>query len=444
MIRPVRRALAALTTTLALTAVSALAGAAAQADPSADPPSDPGSSNAHVTFTRWDFSHHQPGGSYDGTHRATAHDHALELSHPDQTRSYTDPFAATPTASTYDEGTWTSPEVSTDFGLTQLVSSWNAHTPGGSWVEVSVQGTAEDGSTSKWYVLGRWADHDTALHPTSVPGQGDGLATVSIDTLITRSGHTFDDYRIRVALMRPTGSTDSPSVDMVGAMASHVPSGTQPAPPTTMTRTEQLDVPTYSQELHRGDYPQYDNGGEAWCSPTSTSMDVAYWGTGPTPADDAWVTTDHPGHQDPQVDYAARHVFDYNYDGAGNWPFNAAYAGEFGLEGFVTRLRSLDEAEQFIKAGIPLVTSVSFKSGDLDGAGYSTNGHLMVIVGFTKDGDVIVNDPASHLVPSDDQVRVTYDRQQFTNAWIGHTGGIVYVIHPRGVRLPQAPAEANW
>ena len=38
-----------------------------------------------------------------------------------------------------------------------------------------------------------------------------------------------------------------------------------------------LAVPQYSQEIHHGDFPQYDNGGEAWCSPTSTSMVVSYW-----------------------------------------------------------------------------------------------------------------------------------------------------------------------
>jgi hypothetical protein len=212
-----------------------------------------------------------------------------------------------------------------------------------------------------------------------------------------------------------------------------------------MTRDTVLDVPTYSQELHRGDFPEYDNGGEAWSSPTSTSMVVAYWGKSPEAQDYAYVTDRYGAeHTDPWVDYAARHTFDYNYDGAGNWPFNTAYAARLGLEGFVTRLHDLNEAEQFIKAGIPLVASVSFKKDELDGAGYSTGGHLMTIVGFTKEGDVVVNDPASHLIPSDDQVRVTYDRQQFTNAWIGHTGGIVYVIHPRDVRLPRPNQAANW
>ncbi len=89
-----------------------------------------------------------------------------------------------------------------------------------------------------------------------------------------------------------------------------------------------------------------------------------------------------PADADPQVDHSARSVFDYAYDGAGNWPFNTAYAGTRGMDGFVTRLRSLTEAEQFIKAGIPLIASLSFKKGDLPGAGYGTNGHLMVIVGF--------------------------------------------------------------
>jgi hypothetical protein len=405
----------------------------------------------HVSFTDWDFGHHDPGGSYDGTRRSTGRGaHALTLATPTGSRSYTDPFAATPTPTPYDEGSWTSPRVRTAFGLTELVASWNARTPGGSWIETSVQGVAEDGSTSKWYVLGRWADDDTAFHPTSLGGQRDDLATVSVDTLVTRNAHTFDSYRINVALLRPAGSTVSPSVDLVGAMASAVPdTGTPPvAPPTTMTRTLVLDVPTYSQENHIGDYPQWDNGGEAWCSPTSTSMVVAYWHRGPSPAEYAWVTTDHPGHTDPWVDHAARHTFDYAYDGAGNWPFNTAYAGRFGLEGFVTRLRDLDEAEQFIKAGIPVVTSVSFAKGELDGAGYGTNGHLMTIVGFTRAGDVVVNDPASHLVRSDDQVRTTYPRQQFSNAWIGHTGGIAYVVHPESVRLPRPTrlqrAEPNW
>jgi hypothetical protein len=142
------------------------------------------------------------------------------------------------------------------------------------------------------------------------------------------------------------------------------------------------------------------------------------------------VLNDYPGTPDPWVDYAARYTYDYHYQGAGNWPFNTAYAAHFGLESEVTQLHSLAEAEQFIKAGIPLVASIAFTSNKLDGFLFkSTSGHLLVIVGFTAAGDPIVNDPAA---PSDAAVRRVYDRQQFEQNWMTSTGGIVYVIRPPG------------
>jgi hypothetical protein len=144
-------------------------------------------------------------------------------------------------------------------------------------------------------------------------------------------------------------------------------------------------------------------------------------------------------YADPSVDYAAMHTFDWHYNGAGNWPFNVGYAASFGLEGQVGQLRSLTDAEQYIKAGIPLVVSVAFNNSELDGAGYSTDGHLMVIRGFTASGDVIVNDPASRLIASDAAVENVYDRQQFANVWLpsDRSGGVAYVIHPAATPLPQ-------
>jgi hypothetical protein len=108
----------------------------------------------------------------------------------------------------------------------------------------------------------------------------------------------------------------------------------------------------------------------------------------------------------------------------------------------VTRLHNLREAEPFIRAGIPLVASVAWQPNKLEGADItSTNGHLMVIGGFTGDGDVIGYDPAS---PSNQAVRRAYDREQFERAWIAASGGIVYVIRPVGYeRLPDLTANNN-
>ncbi|HET7173601.1 MAG TPA: C39 family peptidase [Nocardioidaceae bacterium] len=397
-----------------------------------------------VTYRQWtaaDFGR----GTFDGT--AVSGD-ALVLTAPTGTFDYTDPYGDG--SATYDVGTWTSPVVTPGFAFTQLVSSWNATTPPGTWIQMSVRGRADDGTMSKPYILGRWASGDGTIHRTSVPGQGDDLATVAIDTLMLRKDRTMSTWQLTVSLLRRAGTSASPSVTLVGAMSSALPDTKKvPASPLGGAEGVTLDVPTYSQEIHKGQYPEWDGGGEAWCSPTSTSMVVAYWGGGPSPADYSWVD---PSYADPWVDYAAANTFDYNYDGAGNWPFNAAYAARWTaadgapLVGFVTRLRSLTEAEQFIKAGIPLVVSVSFKKNELTGAGYSTGGHLLVIVGFTASGDVVVNDPASHLIASDDAVRTVYNRAQFENVWIpsDRSGGIAYVIRPADVPLPPAPAQANW
>ena len=202
-----------------------------------------------------------------------------------------------------------------------------------------------------------------------------------------------------------------------------------------------LEVPAYSQRLHLGEYPQWAGGGESWCSPTSTSMVLAYWDRGPSKSDYAWVDA---GLEDRFVPYAARHTYDHAYGIPGNWSFNAAYAARFDTVAFVTRLRSLAEAELFVKAGIPLVVGVTFTQRQLDGAGYDTEGHLAVIVGFDEAGDVVCNDPASHEVASNDEVRATFDRTQFERAWMRTSGGVTYVIRPADVPLPPAPAEPNW
>jgi Peptidase_C39 like family len=349
---------------------------------------------------------------------------------------YTDPHGYG--TKTYDAGTWTSPWHDPGFAFSQAVASWNATTPAHTWIQVELRARKADATETKWYVMGRWAYEDAHFHRTSVPGQGDKDASIAIDTFIPTKPMLA--YQLRLTLYREVGSGATPTVTKVSNVVAndakpYVPSAT------TMTETKILPVPEYSQEIHAGHYPEFDGGGEAWCSPTSTSMILGFWNRLPSPADYAYVTNADPAHPDPWVDHAARYTYDYNYNGAGNWPFNIAYAHRFGLEGAVTQLRSLAEAEQFIKAGIPLVASLSFGSGKLDGFLFKgTNGHLLTIVGFTANGDVVSNDPAAL---SDDDVQRTYDREQFEDAWMTSTGGLVYLMYAPGTALPASPG-GNW
>ena len=108
----------------------------------------------------------------------------------------------------YDTGSWVSPWRTPSFDLTELIASWDAVTPGDSWVEVSVRGRTAAGKRSSWDVLGRWAAGDKHLERTSVGGQGDDLADVNVDTW--QADGALDAWRLRVTLLRGAGSRRAP------------------------------------------------------------------------------------------------------------------------------------------------------------------------------------------------------------------------------------------
>ncbi len=393
----------------------------------------------NAAFVRWASAADFSAGVFDGT---AISDDGLVMGIGSTTADYLDPFGDG-TTTTYDVATWTSPEIEPGFEVTGLVASWNARTPDGSWIEVSTSGVADDGQDAKEYVLGRWSEDTSTIHRTTVGAQGDELASIDADELIARPGRSLTTYRLIARLYRRRGSVGTPSVRLLGVIATRPaarPTRAEPSPCGGAWGMV-LDVPAYSQELHRGEYPEYSGGGAAWCSPTSTCMVMSSWGRLPPPADYAWV---EPSYADPWVDFAVAATYDWSYQGAGNWAFNTAFAARYGLEAFVTRLRSLTEAERFIAAGIPLVVSVSFGRDELDDIEYDSDGHLMVLVGLTSVGDVVVNDPASRLVASNEGVRRVFDRLQFENVWVPRSGGLVYVIRPDDVPLPPPPPEPNW
>ncbi len=382
-----------------------------------------------IDYTQWDTQAELATGRFAGTRAVKG---ALRIATPVGTvREGT---------KTYELGRWTSPWQRPGFAFDELVPSWDASTPRDSFVHVQVRGVNEAGRRSTWYSLGKWAGHDRQFRRTSAGAQTDQIGTVSVDTLKARYSVGFTSWQTRVTLLRRAGTSADPSVDTIGAMTSLLPTTTQVATsrPGVASGSAPLSMPRYSQMIHDGHYPEYDAGGEAWCSPTSVSMVLGRLGRLPTTKQYSWVPAGHP---DPWVDHAARAQYDHGWEGAGNWSFSTAYAATRADNAFVTRLRNLREAERFIRAGIPLVASVRFGRGELTGAPISsTNGHLMVIVGFTASGDVVVNDPAA---PTGATVRRTYDRGQFENVWVPTSGGLVYVIHGDDQPLPPTRTR-NW
>ncbi|MDQ3097295.1 MAG: peptidase C39 family protein, partial [Chloroflexota bacterium] len=337
-------------------------------------------------------------------------------------------------------GVWVSPQIAPGFGWSELIPSWSAVTPHGTSMTIEMQATPDGRRDTRWWSFGRWADVDTYIRRTSVSGQSDTDGRVSVDTFF--AGATpMRAYRLRITLQRADPSLSSPRLRAVGAVSSDAPTAAaQRIPSTPAGVVRELAVPSYSQEVHAGEYPEYDGGGEAWCSPTSTAMVMGYWGVTPPASELASIP-----YADPQVDHAARYTYDVQYRGTGNWSFNTAYAARYGLRAFVTQLRSLREAEAFIAAGIPLVASITAGPNALPGFlfGSGSAGHLLVISGFTASGDVVSHDPAAL---SNASVRRVYPRAAFERSWLNGSFGTVYVIHPASIALPPRPEglAANW
>jgi hypothetical protein len=447
---PMRRELR--TRVFALAATGALmvqTGIAASAVPvTGAPEAGAAAADNQITLTEWDGVRELRAG--ETTNLRPGAKGGLVLKRGGDTVEYTDPFGdGTPV--TYETGRWTSPVVETGYPIDESVSSWNTHTPTGTWVEIEFRGREADGTWTKWFVMGRWAsgaEFEPAdgsvgdIHRTSVNGQTDDDAYLFTDTYVAKSGHEPDAFQTRATLYRPEGTRVSPRLDAVSTMTNEYLPDSQYEGTTdfTLGREVELDVPQYSQNIHRGEYPEFGGGGQVWCSPTSSTMVIYSYGREVPESELEGIVAPNG---DPQVDYAAMRTWDYTYEGAGNWPFNAAYANTFGLESFVTRLRSLAEAEKFIEAGIPLVFSINFEAAEMPEAGYETDGHLVVLRGFTADGDPILNDPNK---ASNEAVRVVYTRENFERVWQTSTDGLTYVYHPRDVALPaNVPGlTPNW
>jgi hypothetical protein len=310
-----------------------------------------------------------------------------------------------------------SPEIPTSFNYKEAIASWNATTPTGSWVEVQLR--AQYGTRwSKWYILGIWASDDSTIKRHSVQSQGDSDGFVAVDTFVSSNKQeTPNGFQLKLRLFSTDGLVTPVVQNASVAYSTEIPKSATVAPGNPANWNTLIPVPECSQMV-------YPDGGEVWCSPTSTSMVLGYW-------------SEDTGPCEPRVRAAEKGVYDWIYDGHGNWPFNTAYAATQGYEGYVARFTSLVRAEEFVKAGVPVIMSIAWGKGDLSGASIdSTNGHLLVLVGFDASGNPIANDPAA---PSDSEVQRTYQRSEFETLWLEASGGTVYLIYPPGWAVPSIP-----
>jgi len=255
------------------------------------------------------------------------------------------------------------------------VLSWNTHVPSGRIAFRLLRAHQVDGD---WLDHSEWQrDGATSLSPTH-----DGTR-VEVDVI--SASQPFDGIEVRAPGVR------------FELLAFSSPVRLRPSLPYAR-EAHILDVPARSQ------YP-----GNGWCSPASLSMIHAYHGI------------------DLPLEETARAVFDRAYNGTGNWVFNVAYSGRLGFRAVVAHLRNLDHAQRLIERNLPLAISYSWAPGELPGAPLPhSDGHLVVLCGFTRDGDCAINDPAAP------NVRVVYPRSAIERVW-QRSDGVAYVVAPGGI-----------
>jgi hypothetical protein len=303
-----------------------------------------------------------------------------------------------------------SPEIESGIPWNELIVSWNAEAPAGTFLKVEASAVS-DGRATKFYELAEWSLDNKTFPRTSVRDQKDSDGSVHTDTLVLT--HLADAARIRVTLGAVGGAR--PSLKFLGASFSNTKIPTTAIAANRAAWGKAVVTPERSQH----GYP----GASGWCSPTSLSMALARWSD--------ILNRPEMNLTVPQV---AAAVYDTNYDGTGNWAFNTAFAGSFrGMRSYVTRFDDLSEVESWIAAGIPVILSARWDwlrpGRPLDFAG-----HLVVCIGFTENGDVIVNDPAAHL-DRGQTVRQIYKREDVLRAWSWshHT---VYLVYPTTAKVP--------
>ena len=275
-----------------------------------------------------------------------------------------------------------------------LVASFVADLPLAGQIQLSIKARVETGWTD-------WLDMGT-LSPdgwnSPAPASSDG-ANVDVDTLKLKK--TADAFRYRLKFKAPKQALLLRSV-AVTVSDSNAPAA--PAPFVHGPWVKDLGIfprsQMQTQETYRDDI----------CSPTSLAMVLEFWGVKRATEEVALAVRDRSSQ-----------LF-------GNWPANVAYAGAQGLEGHVARLESLTDLEQEIAQGRPVIVSVTFGPNELPSAPIKqTKGHIMVVAGFTPQGDVIAYDPAGK---NREHVRRVYPRADFHKVWRVNKRGLSYLIAP--------------
>lgn len=300
----------------------------------------------------------------------------------------------------------------------RAILSWNIITPPGTgawfevraWREHPLKLNASDGvqaGWTPWLFIGEWGDVAPETAGWRLQTAADHTR-IEVDEFVSDVPWDLLQWRVVVASRVPEQSVTIDNIVVSSCVDS--PFNDAGVDSTVIPNAPPLSVPFFTQKT---DNPALSG---RLCSPTSVSMVLSFHGN------------------DVTVQQVAARAYDRRHDIYGNWPRNVQAAFELGLSGAVVRFASWEQLAEQLMLGRPVVISFAADKGELRNAPYeSTSGHLIVVHGFDKNGDVLVSDPACG---SEAEGRRTYPRDDLTRVWLQKSRGTAYVLWPRKASTP--------
>ncbi len=300
-------------------------------------------------------------------------------------------------------GHWISPVQETAFRFTELLPSWNVDAPEGTGIRFAVRTRDwRSGAWSPWLHIGFWGE--VTLPPTREVVFDGGAVNVDILNLDARA----DAYQMR-ARFESTDLEQGAMPRLRRLAVCHSGSISSARQRAALTEPVTIVGGEWARTLR---VPHHGQGilgrplSGLCCSPASLTMVLQRWG------DEHTVLENSMAVYDPESA-----IF-------GNWGRNVARAGALGFDAWLTRFRNFEQVKAQIAMGVPIIASVRIGEDEVAGLTY-TGGHLIVIRGFTPEGDVVINDPAYR----ERGEASVWAAEELATVWFEH-GGVAYVIRP--------------
>lgn len=286
-----------------------------------------------------------------------------------------------------------------EYPFNRGLPSWNGTAPDDN-CSFLVQMRFPDGEGwSPWLTVGFWKAYIWASYGSTSYGGG------YIDYDYVKLYQYQNRWQFKVHLARYTLDDPSPTIHKLSFYMSDT-STTKSMDYTALLNDNPEEIFILTDFLYQYDID--DEIGGSICSPTSVSMALISYDIAVDPLQ------------------FARDTRDPYYGIFGIWPRVVQNASEYGLNGAVTRYRSWSAAREVLAEGGRIVISVGRPL-------YA--GHLMMLAGFTSEGNPIVHDPAKK-----DGYAKVYDKNDLAVSWFSK-GGIAYTFFPVDGATAIQPAD---